>query len=151
MVVYIRLLRPHNTGEVWMITSGWAQDSWSTTLLPHHQPIRRKLYTLQPSPQILHIKLLPPNNQSMAFLCLFLAQATVLLSWPCSKPFSDPSSDVLVCLASLRIRHTQSHLVRSILQVMYSSCYWLCKNTPSTSTVCLPLFVAVINSVFSAA
>ena len=25
-----------------METSGWAQDSWNHTLLPHHQPIRRK-------------------------------------------------------------------------------------------------------------
>ena len=33
-----------------MVTSGWAQDSWSTTLLPYHQPISRKSHTLQPSP-----------------------------------------------------------------------------------------------------
>ena len=37
-----------------MVTSGWAQDSWSTTLLPHHQqPVRRKSHTLQPLPQML--------------------------------------------------------------------------------------------------
>ena len=36
-----------------------AQDSWSTALLSHHQPIRRKSHTLQPSPQILPIKAFP--------------------------------------------------------------------------------------------
>ena len=36
-----------------------AQDSWSTTLLPHHQPIRRKPHTLQLPPQILPIKTFP--------------------------------------------------------------------------------------------
>ena len=36
-----------------MVTLGRRQDSWSTTLLPHQQPIRRKLYILQSSPQIL--------------------------------------------------------------------------------------------------
>ena len=36
-----------------MVTSGWVQDSWSTALLPYHQPIRRKLHILQLSPQIL--------------------------------------------------------------------------------------------------
>ena len=36
-----------------MVTLGWMQDSWSTTLLPHQQPIRRKSHILQSSPQIL--------------------------------------------------------------------------------------------------
>ena len=33
-----------------VVISVWAQDSWSTTLLPYHQPVRRKSHTLQPSP-----------------------------------------------------------------------------------------------------
>ena len=36
----------------------------------------------------------------------FWARATHILAWPCSKLFSAPNSDVLVCLASLRIGHT---------------------------------------------
>ena len=44
-----------------MATSGWAQDSWSTALLPHSQPIRGRPRTLQPSPQILPIKTFPPK------------------------------------------------------------------------------------------
>ena len=36
-----------------VVTSEWAQDSPSITLLPHHQQIRRKSHILQPSPQIL--------------------------------------------------------------------------------------------------
>lgn len=48
-------LRPPATWR--MVTSGRAQESWSTTLLltPQHQPIRRKSHTLLPSPQILSI------------------------------------------------------------------------------------------------
>lgn len=34
----------------------------ANALLPHHQPIRTKSYTLQPSSQSLHIKLLPENQ-----------------------------------------------------------------------------------------
>ena len=37
------------------VISGRAQYSRSPTLLPHHQPIRRKSHTLQPSFQILPI------------------------------------------------------------------------------------------------
>ena len=50
-----------------MVTSGWVPDSWNTTLLPHHQPIRRKSYTLQPSPQILPVKTSPwkPSGNSV--------------------------------------------------------------------------------------
>ena len=41
-------------------TSGWAQVSWSTALLPHHQQTRRKL---PPSSQILPIKMSPPEGR----------------------------------------------------------------------------------------
>ena len=58
-----------------MVNSGWAQDSWSTTPLLHHQPIRRKSHALQPSSQILPIKTFPLNHLgSSRFLnknCLF--------------------------------------------------------------------------------
>ena len=33
----------------------------------------------------------------------FLAQANLLLPWPCSKPLSAPNCNILVCLASLCI------------------------------------------------
>ena len=33
-----------------MVTSGREHGSWSTTLLPHHQPIRRKSYTAALTP-----------------------------------------------------------------------------------------------------
>ena len=36
-----------------MVISDWVQDSCSTALLPHHQPIRRKSHILQPLSQIL--------------------------------------------------------------------------------------------------
>ena len=57
-----------------MVTISWAKagrpqtawnqkvddyDSWNITLLPHHQPIRRKSCTLQPSPQVLPLKTHP--------------------------------------------------------------------------------------------
>ena len=80
--------------------SGWAPDSWSTTLLPYHPPIRKNSHTLQPSPQIFPIKPSPlrPLRRS-GFLSM-------------SHPFSlfGPASSalkfsILVCLASLCVRH----------------------------------------------
>ena len=60
-----------------MVSSGWAQDSQSTTLLPHHQPIRRKPCTLQLSPQILPIKLLPKTTGIVSTSHLFSLLAPV--------------------------------------------------------------------------
>ena len=71
-----------------IVTSGWAQacgpqtswnqkgddwDSWNTTLLPYHQPIRGSSHTLQTSPQILPIKTLAPKTSGSSG---FWAQAT---------------------------------------------------------------------------
>ena len=57
-----------------MATSGWAQIPGA--LLTHHQPIRRKSHTLQPSPPILPIKTFPPKpSGSLGF-------------WGTSHPFS---------------------------------------------------------------
>ena len=36
-----------------VVTSGWIQDCWSTALLPHQQPIRKKSHILKPSSQVL--------------------------------------------------------------------------------------------------
>ena len=87
-----------------MVTSNWAQDSWSSALLPHHQPIRRKSHTLQPSLQILPLKLPPSTPNQQGFLW-FWAPTTILLAWPYNKPFSAPNSSVMLCLASLCIGH----------------------------------------------
>ena len=60
-------------------------DPWSTTLLSHHQPMRRKSHTLQPSLQ-------KPLGISGGFEHKLL----VLLAWPCDKPFSAPYDNILV-------------------------------------------------------
>ena len=39
----------------------------------------------------------------------------ILLAWSCNKPFSAPTSDVLVCLASLCVRYTDLYSVRDSL------------------------------------
>ena len=39
-----------------LATWGWVQDSWNTTLLPHHQSIKIKSHTLKPSSYILPVK-----------------------------------------------------------------------------------------------
>ena len=67
----------------WMtVTSGRAQYSLSTTLLPHHQPIRRKSHALQPSFQILPVTISPrkPSGSCLNHLFSF--------AWPCNNPFS---------------------------------------------------------------
>ena len=77
-------------------------DSWSTTLLPHHQPIRRKSVTLQTSPQILPVKTSPWKSSGSSGD--FEHKPPVLLAWLCNKPFSAPSSDV--CLYGLIVPWT---------------------------------------------
>ena len=90
------LYRKVRTPFSWrMATSGWAQDSRSTVLLPHHQPTRRKSHTLQPSPQILPIKTFPQK-----IIRDFCVEPRVF-AWPCNKPFSAPDSDFSVYVASL--------------------------------------------------
>lgn len=53
-----RILVPPQAPPRWrMVTSGWAQDSWSSALLPQHQPIRKthapsgRSWRLGPTPQ----------------------------------------------------------------------------------------------------
>lgn len=66
--LYLLLLKPRRPGTN---LSCVLQDSWSTILLPRHQPIRRKLYTLQPSTQMLPIKTSPkPTGEFRGFLSM---------------------------------------------------------------------------------
>ena len=63
-----------------MVTSGWAQDSWSTALLPHHWSIRTKSY----NPNV--ALFLGPSDDHRFRLpvwsCLFcLWQGSAVLSW----------------------------------------------------------------------
>ena len=63
----------------WMtVISGRAQYSWSTTLLPHHQPIRRKSHTLQPSFQILPITTSPRKPSGSCLNHLFSLLGSVI-------------------------------------------------------------------------
>ena len=79
--------------------TGWNQkaddwDSWDTTRLPSHQPIRGRSYTLQPH---------PPNvayeNSSWKTIEEFRSSEHEQPHSPCNKPFSAPNYDVSVCLA----------------------------------------------------
>ena len=92
-----------------MVTSGWAQDAWSSALLPHHQPIRRKSHTLKRSPQILPIK--DFSLKTTGEFGSFEHKPPVLLAWRCSKPFSAPYANILVCWPSLCIRHMKLRLI----------------------------------------
>ena len=38
-----------------MVTSDWRQDSWSTALLPHHQPIKKGHKPCNPHPKCCHL------------------------------------------------------------------------------------------------
>ena len=73
-----------SSAELWpphrwrMVIQGQTQDSWSTALLPHQQPIRRKSYILQPSPQISPIKLLPQTIDEFKVLSMSLTWLTEL-------------------------------------------------------------------------
>ena len=100
-----------------MITLGWAQDSWNTTLLPHHQPIRRKSHTLQPSPQILSLKTLPWKPLGNVGL-LSMSHLYSLLG-PCNKPFSVLNFHGLACLPSLCMKHTNLGLTTFFI---YTKC-----------------------------
>ena len=75
-----------------MVTSGWAQASWSTTLLPHHQPIRTKSHTLQPLPQILPMKTFPPKP--LRSLGILTMSHLLLLVWVCNEPSLAQDSDI---------------------------------------------------------
>ena len=66
------LLRPEASPSPRMLISGWARGSWNTTLLPHHQPIRRKSADSGRLP-----RLWPPPPR-----CLSLQK----LSWPQQNP-----------------------------------------------------------------
>lgn len=81
-----------------VITLGWGQDFWNTTLLPHHHLIRRKSHTPN-----LPLKPLPPKPSWSSGLL----SSSHPFSWigPWGKPCSAPDSDVLVCLTSLCVRH----------------------------------------------
>ena len=66
-----------------MVTSGWAQGPWSTTLLPCQQPIRRKSH-----PAALKFS---PENYPIREFRFFEYEPLVLFAWPlqqivlCSK------------------------------------------------------------------
>ena len=52
-----------------LVTSDWAQDSWTTSLLTHPQPTRGRSHALQPLPQIFPIKTSPwKSSASSRFL-----------------------------------------------------------------------------------
>ena len=98
-----------------------------TSLLSYHQPIRRQSHTLQSSPQILLIK---KNTflKTISEFGFFEHEPTVLLAWPCNKPFSFINSNIsiLVSLASLWVgnsfkscdRVSETNLVLSV----YNEC-----------------------------
>jgi len=72
-------------------------------LLPHHQPVRRKSCTLQPSPQMLSLKSLPrkPFREFGAF------GQRMLLSWPYNKPLLQT---LMFLFVSVCIGHTNLNL-----------------------------------------
>lgn len=88
--------------------TGWIQkaddwDSWNTTLLLHHQQIRRGLQTLQLFP-----KILPRITYSLKPIREFFSfghKSPILCAWFFNKSFSTPNFNVLVCLASLNFRN----------------------------------------------
>ena len=47
---------------------------------------------------------------------------TVLLAWPCNKPFSAPNFNDSIYLASLYLGHTNVHLVTTINKVCVCVC-----------------------------
>lgn len=85
----------------------WAGDSRNTALSPHHQTIRGKPWPLRPTPDSAY-KDFP--KKTIKDWGSFWTWAIFLLSWPFSKTFSAPHSDVLFCLASLRVSHRDLHL-----------------------------------------
>ena len=98
-------------------------DSCNTTLLFHHQPIRGRSNTQQPSPQILPIKILspePPVKVSLGFLSpshLFSLLVVQSLSrvrlfvtpWTASPSFT--VSWNLLKLMSIELRMPSNHLI----------------------------------------
>ena len=62
----------------WLEPEGW--DSRNITLLPHHQPIRRRSHIPQPSPQILPLK--THRRKTIGEFGSFEHELPVLLAWP---------------------------------------------------------------------
>ena len=102
-----------------MVTSGWKQacglqtgwnqtaddwDSRNTTQLPPHQTIRGRSHTLQLSPQP-NFAYKNSSPKTIREFGSFKHELSILLSWPCNKPFSIPNSNISVCLASVCIWH----------------------------------------------
>ena len=81
-------------------------------LLSYHQPTRTKPYTLQPSPQILPIKIFLLKKKKVwekfGKFRTFEHESLVLLAWPHNKPFPAPHSDILLYLVSLCIGYMKS-------------------------------------------
>ena len=77
-------------------------------LFPPHQPTRGRSYTLQPSPQILPMKTLPPKPSRTSDL--LSTSCPDLLTGPCYQPYSTPNNHDSVCLASLCVGHMKSGL-----------------------------------------
>ena len=71
-----------------IVTTDWAQDSHNTALLPHHQPIRKKVtYPAALIPNLVQ------KNYSLKIIREFSFfdmshKPPILLVWPCNKPFS---------------------------------------------------------------
>ena len=110
--LWVVLLELRPTPRWRTVTSGWAGESWNTTLLPHQQ---KKVIT--PAAQMLPLKMLPWKSLVSSFGS-FEHKLPILPAWPCDRPFSTPNSDVSVHLASLCIGHMDldsSHVCPSFL------------------------------------
>ena len=127
-----------------MESSGWTQDSWNTSLLPHHQSIRKKSHTLQPSPQIFPIKNFSPKT--IGEFGIFEHEH---LAWPCSKTFSLLNSSVSVLcigLASPCIGHMN---LCPITVPDTGKAFYICYPHPHTAcTHASPLPTQPINTPF---
>ena len=79
-----------------VVTSGWAQDSWNTTLLPHHQPIGESHTPCSPHPKFAYKNFSPKTIEEFGVI---EQRPPILFPWPCDKFVSAPNSNFLVCLA----------------------------------------------------
>lgn len=114
--LFYRNQGPHPGGG-WQL---WAEqeNSWNAALLPHQQPIRRR--SVPPSAQMLPLKILPWKSfQESAGS--FEHKLPILLAGLRNKSSSAPSSEVLVCLASLCTGHMALGVTTLTVQGGYPS------------------------------
>ena len=79
----------------------------------HHQPIRElsQLIT-DPGMPLPHVAFKNILRKSLGvFMVFFEHKPPILFAWSCSKHFSAPNSNILVCLTCLRIGHMNRSLV----------------------------------------